>query len=488
MNRYGPTLLSLFAASLVAGLLSTPVLAQFEDLASKIPASANAIVLLDAERLLSSAISKREGWKESYEKAFASGMVTISPDTKRLILAAEFDYQFMAPQWKLAVADVGRARTAVELARATKGVLDPIGDTPAVALRENAYAIELGPNRVAAFAPANRQTVARWLRETQSRTAPALSNYLKGTLAASRASPIVIAFDLEDAVPPDIIRGALAASPALKAKNIDVDAATKALEGVRGLVLEVAVSDGSYARLMVHFRGDCSILTPIAKPLLQEVLAGLGATIDDIDGWETKSESQRISLNGQLSAAGRKRVFSIIDNPIASLVAAEQSANATIDRENAQAAAVSKQYFEAIESIVNDIRETSKDAKTFGQSAMWFDKWARRIDTLPVLNVDSELVEFGQHVSTQLRDMAASLRGIGIRSGARSAQVWDSSSAYYDGYSYYAESRDGDPQRRAIRAEEKAVGATSARGIAQGLESSLAKIRKDLTQKYNVEF
>jgi hypothetical protein len=66
--------------------------------------------------------------------------------------------------------------------------------------------------------------------------------------------------------------------------------------------------------------------------------------------------------------------------------------------------------------------------------------------------------------------------------------VWDSSAAYYNGYSYYAESRDADPQRRAIRAEEKAVGATSARGIAQGLESSLAKIRKDLTQKYQVEF
>jgi hypothetical protein len=239
---------------------------------------------------------------------------------------------------------------------------------------------------------------------------------------------------------------------------------------------------------MVHFRSDSSVLAPIAKPLLQELLAGLGATIDDVEGWTVQGEPQRIVFQGPLTEAGRKRVLSLVDNPLASLLAAEAAETSSANRQASQVAAATQQYFKALTSIVSEIREKSKDSKTLGENALWFDKWARRIDSLPVLNVDKELIDFGQYVTTQLRNMAAALRGVGIRSGARTAQVWDSSSVYYNGYSYYAEARDADPERRAIRAQERAAGATSARGIVQEIETSLAKVRKDLTQKYQVEF
>src|SRR5690349_16948033 len=155
-------------------LLTAPqrVAAQFDDLAAKVPSSANAIVLLDGQKLLASPLAKSEGWKDKYEQAFASGLVTIAPDTQKLVLASQINYEFMQPQWEVAIADMGKARSAAEIARLTKGALDPIGDTPAVALRDNAYALELGPKRVAAMAPANRQAVARWLREISGRTAP----------------------------------------------------------------------------------------------------------------------------------------------------------------------------------------------------------------------------------------------------------------------------------------------------------------------------
>jgi hypothetical protein len=48
--------------------------------------------------------------------------------------------------------------------------------------------------------------------------------------------------------------------------------------------------------------------------------------------------------------------------------------------------------------------------------------------------------------------------------------------------------RNVDAERRAIRAQERATGATSARGIAQELENSLARVRQDMTQRYQVEF
>jgi hypothetical protein len=201
-------------------------------------------------------------------------------------------------------------------------------------------------------------------------------------------------------------------------------------------------------------------------------------------------------MNGPLSDAGRKRIFSLIDSPLASLLAADQTAPTAADRQQAQTIAASQQYFKALSSILKEAREESKDAKTFGQNAMWFDKWARRIDKLPLLNVDKDLLGFGQFVSTQLRNMAASMRGIGIQSGAREAQVYQTVTTDYSayagygggGYSYYTELRNVDAERRAIRAQERATGATSARGIAQELENSLARVRQDMTQRYQVEF
>lgn len=121
---------------------------------------------------------------------------------------------------------------------------------------------------------------------------------------------------------------------------------------------------------------------------------------------------------------------------------------------------------------------------------MWFDKWARRVDQLPLLNVDKDLLGFGQYVSTQLRNMAAALRGIGIGTAAREAQVYQTVTTDYNayagygggGYSYYTEWRNVDAERRAIHAQEKATGATTARGVARELENALAKVRQDLTQ------
>src|SRR6476469_355076 len=118
--------------------------AQFEPLAAKVPSTANAITLLDAKQLLDSPLAKREGWKDKYERAFASGLVSIPPTAQRMIVAAELDYEYMKPRWEVAIADLTESRSAAQVARMTKGTLDPIGNTPAVALRDDSYLVELG--------------------------------------------------------------------------------------------------------------------------------------------------------------------------------------------------------------------------------------------------------------------------------------------------------------------------------------------------------
>jgi hypothetical protein len=475
--------------------LSRPAAAQFESLAAKVPSTANAIALLDAKRLFDSPLAAREGWKDKYEQAFASGLVTIPPTTQRMILAAELDYEYMKPRWELAVGESSESRSIAQIARLSKGTLDPIGDVPAVALRDDSYIVELGQQRLGAIAPANRQAVARWLREVQTRTSPALSSYLKGSLVASDQSQIVLAFDLEDAVPPDIIRAKLASSDAIASKKVDLDAAAKALGSIRGLAVEVAVTDGAFGRLRVHFGGDASALAPVALPLLLEILGDLGARINDIESWKVTAEPQRITFNGPLSSAGMKRVFSLIDSPTSAILATDPSQQNRQSGPSQQAYA-SQQYFKSLTSILDDVRTESKEAKTFGQNALWFDKWARRIDRLPIVNVDNDLLNFGRAIASALRNMATAMRGIGIGSAARSAQIYQTVTTDYNayagpwggGYSYYSEWRNVDAERRAVKADERAKGALSARDIAREIENETAKVRQAMTQKYSTPF
>ena len=131
--------------SLILGLLllTAPAAAQFEELAAKVPDTANAIVLLDAQKLLSSPLAAKEGWKERYERSFASGLVAIPPDTQRMLLAAQFDFEYMKPLWEVALADFAQDRNVADIARRSKGTLDPIGDVPAVILSDNSYCVQL---------------------------------------------------------------------------------------------------------------------------------------------------------------------------------------------------------------------------------------------------------------------------------------------------------------------------------------------------------
>jgi hypothetical protein len=488
------------AAFLIMPLLLSgrPLAAQFEELVAKVPETANAIVLLDAQKLLASPLAKREGWADKYEQAFAAGLVTISPDTRRMILASQLDYEYMKPHWELALADFAAERKVAEIARRTKGTLDQIGELPVVVLSDDSYCVQLAPAQLGVLAPANRQSVARWVSSVASKKEAGLSPYLQATLVASQTSQIVVAFDLQDAIPPDVIRAKLAASSTLAGKKIDLSAAAKVLQSLRGMVFEVAVTDNSQGRLRIHFNSEASVLAPVAKPLVLEVLGGLGAMIADIRDWEAVTEPQRFTLSGPLSADGRKRVLSLIDHPTAALIAAKPATSASATQESSQAAYATQQYFKSIISSTDDLRE--KDMKTWGQKALWLDNSGRRIDRLPILDVDPEMLAFGRYTTARMRDASASLKGIGISTAAQQAQVYQQYStsgtsyggaALYGaggGYSYYNEWNNVAGQRRAISAQNRAEGVTAAQAIAREWENETTKVRQAMTQKFRINF
>jgi hypothetical protein len=113
--------------------------------------------------------------------------------------------------------------------------------------------------------------------------------------------------------------------------------------------------------------------------------------------------------------------------------------------------------------------------------AMWIDMAARGIDRMSMVNVDDDLLDYGAAMSGDLRQISASLQGVGIQSGAAQAQI------YGDSY-YYDDGNNVQGARRAVKAEAKAAGATSSLDLARSIANQTAAIRRKMTDRYKVDF
>jgi len=124
---------------------------------------------------------------------------------------------------------------------------------------------------------------------------------------------------------------------------------------------------------------------------------------------------------------------------------------------------------------------------SFGEYAHWAEKYAKKIDRLPLLNVDSEMQEYSAKVAEILRQGAEAFRGTAIRSSARQKQVWTSNYVTYSYYGWRSYDAQGQAQR-GIRAEETAKGATDSAAMRRMLDDMAGDIRRVMVTRYKVEF
>jgi hypothetical protein len=151
--------------------------------------------------------------------------------------------------------------------------------------------------------------------------------------------------------------------------------------------------------------------------------------------------------------------------------------------------------------MANDLKEDMRNAKNLASTHLFFDKYAKRIERMPILGVDEELLKYSAFVANTLRQATGSVKTMGIQSAARQSQVTggDVYAGDYGGYRYGAYGAYGQPaqmaeikgvgqERRAIRAEEKGIMATDVQKLRQNLIAATTDIRRKMTQKYQIEF
>lgn len=487
--------------------------AQFRELVGRLPKSANALVLLNMEKAKQSPMGLREGWAKNVEKRFQSGLVPVPPQATHFVLGSQIDLEFMEPVWSAAVLDLAGELSLDAIAELRGGTLDMLDKVPAVALPNDTYVVQFGPKVLGAMGPGNRQSVLRWVREAMAGGKSELSPYLQKAAGYSddAQSEIIMAIDLDGALSWERIGKYLSAKKdVLKLGAADLKSATDVISGIQGLRLGVRITDRPSGMLAVDFRDDVAPIAAIAKPLLLQVLADGGLMIDDLEEWKPEAGGKTVSLSGTLTTSGLRRALSIVESPTSSEnVAKESGAKPSPGELEANQAKASLEHYHAVTAMFDDLKKDMRSSKNLASTQLWFDKYAKRIEKLPVLNVDEELLDYSAFVAAALRRASGSTRTMGIQSGKREAQIISSPAGHgyaaygYGRYGWYggyggaavvpvydaaAEVRGIAAERRVVRAEEKATMATDVHKLRDDVIAATADVRRKMTQKYQVEF
>jgi hypothetical protein len=165
--------------------------------------------------------------------------------------------------------------------------------------------------------------------------------------------------------------------------------------------------------------------------------------------------------------------------------------------------------------LLTDLRQQKQtdNMTTAGLEAMWYKKYAAKIESLPTLNVDPEMVQFAVQLSGALRQAEAAMTGVGQAratgfANMQGQQIYDYQEAQVGGagvgplggvyaggaYAYRSaynpwESLRADGQQIAqIDMQAKVKGYGAANQVLESIEVAMGTIKQKMTEKYKIQF
>ena len=478
---------------------------QFDQLLARVPDSANGVIFINVPGLHKSTLGKKEHWDTQHQTNYLGGVTAIPPTVNRLIIAAQINERTLSSAWSIAVADMDKQISMPELAKREGGTLDEVGGLPVLASLRDAYFVQFGPQVVGTMFPANRQELSRWIQSARQNSQPVVSPFLRESApTAYDPSQIVLAVDTTDLLDPKQLARALSQMKTFAKKKVDFDELAATISGIKGLRFSVRVDSEINGKLTLEFGKSIASIRDLIKPLILELMEIRSASIEDMDDWKASGAYTSYALEGKLTAKGLRQVMSIIQMPLGRFQAQVPTSGPGANPK----AAASLAYYKAINTLIDDL-EVKQGAKhqSFQRVGIWHSKYAEKIDALPLLNVDEELINWGAKVSSMFRALASSFGGIELSLGTvqkykaeftvTSPGSWGGVGAYgpyggYAGYGAYTPATSYLTNNFAqIRSMQDAVanqGTRARNEMWRIINDDQAAIRRRMTAKYNVAF
>jgi hypothetical protein len=468
--------------------------ANYYELLRRVPDSANAIILIDAERMLMSPIAMREKWRDKANSPEA-GTLHFPVNAERYMLAAKLDVvSNFEDIWDVGMVETTSDFSLPYLSKTEGGYLDTVEGFQVAYSPRNAFFVSFEPTIFGVSFPANRQDLARWLRAVKRRNEPLVSDYLREAVKLAHGRDhIVVAFDLEDLFTSRLIRDRLHQAESLAGKQLDLDALTRVLTSVKGVTLTVEAAGRLNGKLRIDFAESPTPLKGVAKALIFEVLENQGMMLPEIREWALIPEAKALVLQGRMTTEGLRKLTDLIPIPVQTLDLSKAESKARGGEPAAGSASPSpaqdkvvrsKKYFQHISLMLEQLRTDLKDPVMSPKIAQRIvNKAAAEVDRLPVLNVDEELIAYGTGVSESLRNMRNLSVTAGLDMSYRQATM-----AGNQGYGGFYGGGSLSLGTSVTRKQETAVLKSNELAVITMLQEKTAEMRKKMTLKYQTEF
>lgn len=371
------------------------------------PEGGNAVAIVRVSELLQSPRAIKEGWAEKPATEFLAGAAAIPSWVETLVVASLVRPEVPEEVWSVGLVSLPKDMTLDQIAQREFATISTVAGHRAVESARNTFFVELTPTMLGTMRPAIRQSAARWLKSCDERATSALSPYLK--TAATRPQHIVLALDMADMISPSRLRDYLRQSSQLKGQMSDTDRVCDLLDTLRGVTLTVQVTQSARAELSLDFDAEVGELAPDVRQVFVEIAQTRGLGLRDFTTSEVVGEGRAVRLITDLSDEGLRHVMSLVVSPLP----AKRVAKVTAPELDA-----SKKFYAAVSRSLDDLDRITKNVSNLASIATWHENHAKKIDHLPSSDVDDALLDFGASVSSKLRALAASLRGIAVEINA----------------------------------------------------------------------
>ena len=404
-----------------------------QELLAKAPEDANAVAVLRLHDLVESPLGIKEGWSKKAEQAYLNGDIPLPPWVDVFVRASAIRPGTPGGEWTSVLLNLPKdydLKTLAEKEQTEVQQLD--GHRIIHSKRHNGYFAEFttpenSTRILGGLAPASRQEIARWLTTEQS----SLSPYLYEAVTDSTPQ-LMMAADLRHLLDPVQIRYRLSGLSSLEDKPQARTALTLDFQSLQGIRLAVSVKETTTAEIRFDFGRQIGDEGQYVKDLFNEFLNDAGAALDELSNASSQTNGKSVILRMPLSNESLRRLLSLIttvspSTPTDRALTSVAPPKPGIDSESKSAAVNpverSLKYFQAVNDNVADMERAYKRIKNYRQTAAWHDTYARRIDELPIAGVDPELLDYGQKMSSLLRALGASLRGMGLKIDALNNQI-----------------------------------------------------------------
>ena len=487
MLRFTPSHVRLaLLSALVLSSLATLAHAQsptIKSMASQMPSGVNSVVVLNVAKIRESQIAQSEGWCTTPEGRIASGFHSLPIDANIILLAAPMDYETFHPRFVTSLMSFDQAPSLVQVREITGGRIDEILKTQTIETPSDHYVTRLNDNLVAAFRPAMRPEFAKWLSDLKNDESSRMKDYLEEGLnyAEELGTELIIAFNLKHVVSRTRVYEDAKTSDVLQEHVIEPKAFSAAVASLRGITLGATVRDKVFASVKFDFDEDISIVSPVAETLVSDILDRTGISLPEFEEWKPIVKANQIVIRGDLSVSSFRRLVSVLGAPDAN-VATPRTSNPDMSGGDLRIVAT-KEYFDAVNSYLADVTPKLDRTDSYTKNAKWLRKFAEKIEGLRQLDVDSNVLDYGDYVAQSLRNAQLVLIDIREDSGNRARTLLDSGRrGYHRGgrYGYGYRGGNGARERSNSRAKFKSDAVKSVTDIFSQVTARQNELRREL--------